>query len=123
MCEAKLDRQFVRSVFTRAQSSAGIGLVAKTIEDYTHRVMTLQKLGLIPQISDPDLLFDSLRKRYTKPTSLLTIMRPAMVFLTNLTEVERDKLHLQCSLNETARSFKTKVTQLNLENKSRVQTT
>jgi hypothetical protein len=125
MMEETLNRQFVKTVLSRAKSCTGLGLEAKTIEDYTHRVMTLKKIGVWDQIADPELLLNTLTQRYSKPTSILTAMRPGIIFLQNLTDEERIQSGLGgCSVEDVALKFKAIVTHLNSQvknNKKRVQ--
>ena len=82
----EFDRQFAKSVLERAKSCSGLRLEQKTIENYTHRIMTLKNLGLITEVAQPQILYSSLRQRYNSPGTILTMLKPAAVFVANLNQ-------------------------------------
>ena len=110
----KVSREFVKSVFSRVQGSTGLGLQPKTIDDYATRIMTLKKQGYLDHINDVDTLYETLRRRYNNPISVLTAIRPAAAFATHLTEQEKSWFSSSQPEN-VAQKYRSHVTQLNCE--------
>jgi len=106
-------REFVRAVFARVRSSSGLPLLPKTIENYTHRIMTLKNRGYFKHVNDPEILYSVLRLNYSNPVTVLTTMKTAAVFVSNLTEQEKAGFNV-CS-TQISEKYREKVTLLNIE--------
>jgi hypothetical protein len=113
--EHVITRDFVKGVLARVQSSSGLPLAPRTIEDYTHRIMTLKKQELARFLNDPDKLYEKLRVNYSKPLTVLAAIKTAAVFVNNLNEQEKAALNFDST--PVASKYREKVTQLNLEAK------
>jgi len=83
-----LSREFVTSVFSRLKKPNGMEYDEKTLKNYVTRMMTLRNLNLSDALVDPDVLYTALRTRYSKMTSVLSIFRPAGLFVASLNEEE-----------------------------------
>ena len=112
-----ISRDFIKDVFQRVKSSTGKPLGEKTLSNYTLRVLTLQKQGFISYLNNPDEMYEKLRQKYSNPSSMLTTIKPTVVFLSHLTEKER--VDLKCAFSdELAKGYRDKITDLNRETKN-----
>ena len=114
-------REFVIDVLSRMRKPTGQRASEKTVMDNVNRVMMLSNSNLLQFINDPGLLFEKLQQKYHKAPSLLSSLRPAMIFYGNLTQDEKMRLNLQGDdesiLDQYAR-FSSELTQKRKEQKS-----
>ena len=86
--------EFVTDVLRRMKRPCGMPASDRTVMEIVKRVMNVKRLELLQYLDSPDVLYEKIVNKYEKAPTMLTILRPAMLFYGNLTQSEREDLGL-----------------------------
>ena len=81
-------RPFVADVLSRMTKTTGLKGEEKTVKNYVLRVMTIKKIGFAEKLLNPESLYEALKIKYGNAASIMTLLRPAAVFMGNLSNAE-----------------------------------
>ena len=109
--EDQVTRPFVIEVLSRMKKPSGLSAEAKTVAQYTHRVMTLKNMGLANYLGEPDELYRQLQSKYDRFTSVVSLFRPSGAFAGNLTEDEMKELGFKRGAEEIRKQYSNLLTQ------------
>jgi hypothetical protein len=107
-----LPRSSIKQVLLRMRKPSGLPTDDKTAETYTSGMCRIKTLGLANVVADPDALYETLKGKFTKAPTMITLTRSCMMFLGNLNEEERKALRLPPDLTEILRKYARHLTTL-----------